>query len=99
MTREVTNMEHDFGAGPANRESAVALYERALRVLPGGVTASARWIPFLQRPLYLSRGEGAFVFDLEGRRYLDFWNSHGATLLGHGHPAVVRAVQQTLERG
>src|SRR5256885_787779 len=80
-------------------ENAATLFARATRVLPGGVTASARLIPFLGRPLYLARGEGAYVFDLEGRRYLDYWNSHGASLLGHGHPAVTRAVREVLDMG
>lgn len=92
-------MKHPSDPSQAVGASAAALYERAARVLPGGVTASARLIPFLDRPLYLARGEGAYVFDLEGRRYLDYWNSHGASLLGHGHPAVVRAVREVLEMG
>jgi glutamate-1-semialdehyde 2,1-aminomutase len=83
---------------PATGKGA-ALFARAQRVLPGGVTASARLLPELGQPLYLSRGEGAYVYDLEGRRYVDCLNSHGAALLGHGHPAVVRAVQRVLEMG
>ena len=79
--------------------SPEALYERAVQVMPGGVTASARLISFLKRPLYVSRGEGAYVYDLDGKRYIDHWNSHGASLLGHGHPAVVAAVRSVLERG
>lgn len=49
--------------------------------------------------MYLTRGQGAHVFDLEGRRYIDFCTSHGASLLGHGHPAVMAAVVQALEIG
>jgi len=78
---------------------AEALYERAAQVLPGGVTASARLLPGSGRPFYLTRGEGAYVFDTDGRRYIDGLNSHGASLLGHGHPAIVRAVQSVLEMG
>jgi glutamate-1-semialdehyde 2,1-aminomutase len=80
-------------------DRAAELYTRAEQVLPGGVTASVRLIPFLGRPFYLSRGQGAYVFDLEGRRYIDLWTSHGASLLGHGHPAVVEAVRQVLDMG
>jgi glutamate-1-semialdehyde 2,1-aminomutase len=79
--------------------AAEALHRRAVRVLPGGVSASARHIGFLGRPLYLARGEGASVVDVDGRRYVDCWNSHGASLLGHGHPAVVGAVREVLEQG
>lgn len=78
---------------------APALHARARRVLPGGVTASARANPALGHPMYLSRGEGAHVFDLEGRRYIDFCTSHGASLLGHGHPGVSAAVAKALAIG
>ena len=79
--------------------AAQALHARAQRVLPGGVTASARANPALGHPMYLTRGQGAHVFDLEGRRYIDFCTSHGASLLGHGHPGVMGAVAQALEIG
>lgn len=76
-----------------------ALLTRARQVLPGGVTATARANPALGRPMYLQRGQGAYVFDLDGRRYIDFCTSHGASLLGHGHPAVTAAAARALEIG
>lgn len=76
-----------------------ALQARARRVLPGGVTATARANPALGHPMFLQRGQGPYVFDLEGRRYIDFCTSHGASLLGHGHPAVMAAAAQALEIG
>ena len=76
-----------------------ALYGRARQVLPGGVTASARLNPLLKHPLMMQRGQGAYVWDVDGNRYLDYCLSHGASLLGHGHPAVVAAVQRALEMG
>ena len=79
--------------------STEALYESAQAVLPGGTTASARIHPALGRPFYVSGAEGAYVRDLEGRSYVDFCNSHGATLLGHGHPAIRRAVEEALDFG
>ena len=75
------------------------LYERASAVLPGGVTAAARANAALGRPFYVSRAEGAHVYDLDGRRFLEACMSNGATLLGHGHPGVVEAVQRALELG
>jgi glutamate-1-semialdehyde 2,1-aminomutase len=87
-----------LGEGAAE-SPAEALYARAARVLPGGVTASARLLPDTGRPFYIARGAGAYVYDLQGRRFLDGLNSHGATLLGHGHPAIARAVQGVLELG
>ncbi len=75
------------------------LYERATRVLPGGVTAGARANRALGRPFYIERGEGPYVFDPDGKRYVDACTSNGASLLGHGHPAVAAAVRSALERG
>ncbi len=74
-------------------------YSRACRVLPGGVTAGARAAQAMGRPFYVSRAEGPFVYDLEGRRYVDLCTSNGATLLGHGHPAIAAAVRSALEAG
>lgn len=75
------------------------LYARAQRVMPGGVNASARYDPALKRPIFMERGQGAYVYDVDGRRYIDYNMSHGASLLGHGHPAVVAAVQEVLAKG
>jgi glutamate-1-semialdehyde 2,1-aminomutase len=76
-----------------------ALYERARAVMPGGVNASARFNPTLKQPLFMERGQGAYLYDVDGHRYIDYCVSHGASLLGHGHPAVVAAVQSVLARG
>lgn len=80
-------------------EKSRSLHERARKVMPGGVNASARFDPTLKQALFLQRGEGAYVYDVDGNRYIDFWNSHGASLLGHGHPAIVAAVQEVLDMG
>lgn len=76
-----------------------ALYERAKKVMPGGVNASARLNPALGHPLFFERGEGAYLYDVDGNRYIDYCVSHGASLLGHGHPAVVAAVTEAARRG
>ena len=80
-------------------EVADALFEKAKGVLASGVSASMRLHPYLGRPLYLRRGQGAYVYDLDGKRYVDFNTSNGAALLGHDHPAVRRAVLQGLDAG
>ena len=80
-------------------QSAIELYERARRVLPGGVTAAARANAALGQPFYIARAEGALVYDLDGRDYIDVCTSNGGTLLGHGHPAVVAAVRRAAELG
>ncbi|MBA3414354.1 MAG: aminotransferase class III-fold pyridoxal phosphate-dependent enzyme [Chloroflexia bacterium] len=68
------------------------LFDRARHVLAGGVSASMRLNPYLGRPLYIERGEGPYLYGLDGTRYLDFNLSNGATLLGHDHLAVKRAL-------
>jgi len=50
-------------------------------------------------PRFFTRGEGAFVFDADGTRYIDYVGSWGPAILGHAHPAVVRAVQDAASRG
>ena len=74
-------------------------YQLAQQYLPGGVSATARANGAIGHPFYVSRGDGPFVYDLEGREYVDMCLSHGASLLGHNHPAVVAGVQQALEMG
>ncbi|MGC9346639.1 MAG: aspartate aminotransferase family protein, partial [Anaerolineae bacterium] len=75
------------------------LWERAREVTPGGVNASARMNPALGHPLFFERGEAAYLYDLDGHRYIDYCISHGASLLGHGPPGVTAAVEETLARG
>ncbi|MCS6842261.1 MAG: aminotransferase class III-fold pyridoxal phosphate-dependent enzyme [Roseiflexus sp.] len=74
-----------------------ALFCQAQTLFPSGVTHDGRYVaPF---PLYVERCEGAYKWDADGNRVIDYWMGHGALLLGHGHPAIVAAVQRQLERG
>ena len=75
------------------------LYEFARQYLPGGVSASTRYNRALGRPFYIARGEGSKVYDLEGKEYIDLCCSHGASILGHNHPALKAAVQDVLDIG
>jgi len=63
------------------------------------VSAAARFHPALGRPFFAARGEGSRLWDVDGREYIDLHMSFGAALLGHGHPAIRRAVQQALDLG
>ncbi len=74
-------------------------FERAKQVMPGGVNSSTRLGAALGVPMYVSRGDGAHVIDLEGRRFIDLCCAHGAALLGHGHPAVSKALSKANELG
>lgn len=76
-----------------------ALYAIAQAVLPGGVSSSIRYNKALGRPFYVARGEGAYIYDLEGREYVDLLTSHGATILGHNHPGIRAAIEEALRCG
>lgn len=79
--------------------SALDLFATAQDVLPGGVSATARRNAALGHPFYISRGDGAHVYDLDGKPYVDMCLSHGASLLGHNHPAIKAGVQKALDLG
>jgi glutamate-1-semialdehyde 2,1-aminomutase len=67
--------------------------------LPGGVSAAARLHPALGRPFLTAKGEGAWLTDVDGRRYLDLETSFGATLLGHGDARIRTAIEEALDLG
>jgi glutamate-1-semialdehyde 2,1-aminomutase len=75
------------------------LYEEAQRYLVGGVSATARANPAIGHPLYVARGDGPRLYDVEGREYIDMCMSHGASLLGHNHPRIKAAVAKALDLG
>lgn len=75
------------------------LFERAQRVIPGGVNSPVRAFRHVGRtPLFMCAGEGAYVSDEDGNRFLDCVSSWGPLILGHRHPAVTSAVSGQLER-
>src|SRR5262249_49928104 len=75
-------------------------YRRACEVIPGGVNSPARAFRGVGGdPIFVERGEGPYLFDLEGNRYLDYVGSWGPLILGHAHPRVVKAVEEALHRG
>lgn len=83
-------------AGPVSR----SLFHRAERVLVGGVDSPVRSFRAVGgTPLFFARGSGAYLIDVDRRRYLDLVNSWGATLLGNAPASVVAAVQRTARKG
>jgi len=77
-----------------------AWFDRAQRVLPGGVDSPVRSFRSVGGvPYTVARGRGAYVEDVDGTRYLDFVQSYGASLLGHAHPEVVRALRDAVGEG
>jgi len=76
------------------------LFERACGVIPGGVNSPVRAFGNVGgTPYFVSRAQGCHVWDVEGRRYTDYVQSWGASILGHAHPAVVAAVQRAAADG
>jgi glutamate-1-semialdehyde 2,1-aminomutase len=77
-----------------------AAFQRALRLMPGGVNSPARAFGAVGgEPVFFDHGQGAYLFDIDGNRYLDYIGSWGPMILGHGHPEVVSALQAAVERG
>ena len=84
----------------ADHSISSALFERARRVIPGGVNSPVRSFRSVGgHPYFVARGEGAYVWDADGNRLLDYVQSYGASILGHAHPAVVAAVTEAASRG
>jgi glutamate-1-semialdehyde 2,1-aminomutase len=71
------------------------LFERAKRVIPGGVNSPVRAFKAVGgTPRFVQRAQGAYFWDADGKRYIDYIGSWGPMILGHGHPAVLEAVQK-----
>ncbi len=76
------------------------LFARAQRVIPGGVNSPVRAFRAVGgTPRFISRALGPYLWDAEGRRYIDYIGSWGPMILGHGHPAVLEAVQKAAADG
>ncbi len=81
-------------------ETNQALFERALRVIPGGVNSPVRAFRAVGgTPYFVAVGHGAYVWDVEGRRYIDYVQSYGASILGHAHDKVTEAVRRAVAEG
>jgi len=76
------------------------LFERAKKVIPGGVNSPVRAFRAVGgTPRFISRAQGAYIWDANGQKYIDYIGSWGPMILGHGHPAVVEAVQKAVLEG
>jgi glutamate-1-semialdehyde 2,1-aminomutase len=81
------------GSGAVDRNQQ--LFERARRVIPGGVNSPVRAFRAVGgTPRFVQRAQGAYFWDANGKRHIDYIGSWGPMILGHGHPAVVEAVQK-----
>jgi glutamate-1-semialdehyde 2,1-aminomutase len=76
------------------------LFARACEVIPGGVNSPVRsWRAVGGNPVFVARGESAYITDVDGRRYVDFVGSWGPLILGHAHPEVIAAVAEYAAAG
>lgn len=76
------------------------LFERALQRIPGGVNSPVRAFKAVGgNPRFIDHGEGAYLVDVDGHRYVDHVMSWGALILGHAHPSIVRDLTETLRGG
>src|SRR5262245_17896128 len=83
-----------------NRSRSRESFERAQRAIPGGVNSPARAFGGVGgEPLFIRRGEGPYLHDIDGNRLLDYVGSWGPHILGHGHPQVIAAVRDALDSG
>jgi len=86
---------------PSSREDSNArLFERAQQTTPGGVNSPVRAFRSVGgTPRFITRAQGPYFWDAEGKRYIDYIGSWGPMIVGHAHPEVVRAVQEAAARG
>lgn len=83
-----------------NHEKSHQLYARAQQLMPAGVNSPVRAFRAVSGlPFYVGSAKGAVLTDVDGNRYIDYVCSWGALILGHSHPAVVRAIQQAATKG
>src|SRR5439155_20258755 len=82
-----------------NRSKSQEIFQRAKELMPGGVNSAARAFGGVGgEPVVFERAAGAYLFDVDGNRYLDYIGSWGPMILGHQHPAVVAAVHTAVDQ-
>lgn len=81
-------------------DQSIALFQLAQSILPGGVDSPVRAFRAVGgQPIFIQKGLGPYLFDVDGNRYIDYVLSWGPLILGHAHPFVVEAIQEAAENG
>lgn len=84
----------------SRRPESEAQFQRALKVIPGGVNSPARAFGAVGgHPIIIDRGEGQYIYDIDGNRYIDYVGSWGPHILGHCHPRVISKIEEALKKG
>jgi glutamate-1-semialdehyde 2,1-aminomutase len=87
-------------ADRASRPQSQALFQRARRVIPGGVNSPVRAFRAVGgEPVFFARAAGAYLYDVDGGRYIDYVGSWGPMILGHAHPEIVAAITEAARHG
>ena len=82
------------------REKSQRIFARAKQLMPGGVNSPARAFGGVGgEPIVFARGDGAYLYDVDDNRYIDYIGSWGPMILGHAHPAVTEAIHKAVDRG
>ena len=83
-----------------NITKSISLFQEAQTLLPGGVDSPVRAFRAVGgQPLFIERGEGPYLYDVDGNRYIDYVLSWGPLITGHSHPQVVKAIQDAAIKG
>ena len=83
-----------------NIDKSIALFQEAQKLFPGGVNSPVRAFRAVGgQPLFIERGEGPYLYDVDGNRYIDYVLSWGPLITGHAHPKVVKAIQDAAIKG
>lgn len=83
-----------------NTSNSEKAFSEAKKVMPGGVNSPVRAFKSVGlTPVYMERGEGAYVYDIDGNRYIDYVGSWGPLILGHAHPEVIDNIQRIAAKG
>ena len=75
------------------------VFKRAQKSYIYGTCAAGRYNPALGRPLYLQHADGAYLYDVEGNKWIEFNSSGGAAFFGYNHPRIRKAIEKSLEMG
>ena len=81
-------------------KNSTALFSRAQQVIPGGVNSPVRAFKGVGgTPIFIQKAQGTYIYDTDGKQYIDYVGSWGPMILGHNHPVILNAVLKTAENG
>jgi glutamate-1-semialdehyde 2,1-aminomutase len=95
-----SNKAGSYNEGIMNREKSNNLFEQASGIIPGGVNSPVRaFLSVHEKPFYVDRAKGSYLFDVDGNSYLDYVSSWGAIMLGHADDGLAEEIQRAVADG